>query len=71
MPGIMHPGAYTALDAARAAQRGAWITAWPADEPFSLPPLEPARRCLRPTMKLGRRGVIPFGVGSGSHRTDE
>ncbi|KAG6005023.1 hypothetical protein E4U21_000538 [Claviceps maximensis] len=34
------PNAYTSLDAARASRSGAFITAWPADEPYFAPSIE-------------------------------
>lgn len=40
---------YTAKCAADASQRGAWITAWPADEVCELPIIE-----TEPTLPLGR-----------------
>ena len=38
MPSADSTEMYTSLDAARHAYSGAFITAWPADEPYLLPP---------------------------------
>ncbi|KAG5982117.1 hypothetical protein E4U55_002277 [Claviceps digitariae] len=44
MPSPPSPTTYTALDAARASLNGAFITAWPAEEPYFAPSMDQLMR---------------------------
>ncbi|OAA46171.1 hypothetical protein NOR_02924 [Metarhizium rileyi] len=58
---------YTSRDAARAAYSGACITAWPADEPYVLPP--PVEELER-EMRMGYRNH-PGDDGASSKSSTE
>ncbi|KYK55351.1 hypothetical protein DCS_07314 [Drechmeria coniospora] len=64
-----HGPIYTALDAARAAQSGAFIAAWPADESFPpLPSVADLSKQMRPPSSPSARGpahpILPSSTSS-------
>ncbi|KAG5951496.1 hypothetical protein E4U53_002978 [Claviceps sorghi] len=68
MPSQPALATYTARDAARASRNGAFITAWPPDEPYFAPSMDQLMRDMAPQTAKARAGASRNAIESLAQR---